>query len=299
MSNVFSYIGISLVYLASLLPYSILYFISDVVYVLIYHVIGYRRKVVRNNIRNSFPNYTEVQRLEIEKKFYHHLCDMIFENAKLLNLRDSEIQKRFTIKNSEEYFKLIQEGKSISLVFGHYHNWEYTAAIAAFYSPTQMYGIYKKLSNSVFDKMYFRMRSRKNFLPIEMAESTKFILKKAIKPFAVILITDQTPSNWELSYWRKFLNQDTPIFLGTEKISQKLDNALVFIKSKRLKRGYLEYEFVVLANSTKDMQEYEITNLHTEYLEKQILEEPAYWLWSHRRWKHNATDAIKKKFNLQ
>lgn len=299
MSSIFSYIGVFFVYLAAYLPFGVLYALSDGMYFLIYHVFGYRKKVVRQNINNSLGHLSIEERKLVERKFYKHLCDMIFETAKLLNLSDTEIKNRIRLKNSEEYHRLVKEGKNITIVFGHYLNWEWVVLASAYYTPMQVYGIYKKLTNKVFDKLFFRMRERENLVPLEMQESTKFMLKNAVKPSALIILTDQTPSNWEQSYWKKFLNQDTPIFSGTEKISQKLNSSLVFLKAKRIKRGIMELEFVVLAEETKDMKEHSITDLHTEFLEKQILEEPAYWLWSHRRWKHKATDSIKQKYNLQ
>lgn len=299
MTNILSYIGVFFVYLASILPFRILYLLSDGLYILIYHIVGYRKKVVRENIKNSLGHLSNEERKLVEKRFYKHLCDMIFETAKLLNFSDSEIKKRIRIKNSDEYYRLVKEGRNITIVFGHYLNWEWVVLASAYYTPMQVYGIYKKLNNKVFDKLFFKMRERENLVPLEMLESTKFMLKNAIKPSALLILTDQTPSNWEQSYWKKFLGQDTPIFSGTEKISQKLNSSLVFLKAKRIARGVIDLEFVVLAEETKDMKEHSITNLHTEFLEQQILEEPAFWLWSHRRWKHKATDSIKQKYNLQ
>jgi len=298
MSKFFGTIGVFFCTLVAYLPFPVLYFISDVFYIILYKIIGYRKKVVRLNLKNSFPTLSDKELLKIEKDFYHHLCDTIIETTKLISFSKKEIQKRIKLKNSERYYELIKEGKSFSIVFGHYHNWEWLVAAVPVYSPIKMFGIYKPLTNKPFDKMFYDMRSRHNIVPLPMQSAMRSIIKEAKTQFGFVIIADQTPSNVESSYWANFLNQPTPIFLGTEKISEHFNNAVVFVDVNRVKRGFLEIEFVVLAESTEGLKEYEITELHTRYLEKKIIEQPAYWLWSHRRWKHKPTDAIKEKFQL-
>lgn len=299
MNKLFSMLGVFFCVLISYLPFSLLYVLSDFLYLLVYKIIGYRKKVVRENLRNSFPNYSELALLKIEKQFYHYLCDTILETTKLISISKSELRKRVKVKNSERFYELIKEGKNISIVFGHFYNWEWlAAAIHTNASQLKIFGIYKPLSNKAFDKMFFKMRSRSGLQPVPMQTAMRTIIKDSKNQFGVILISDQTPSNVESSYWANFLNQPTPIFLGTEKISEHFNNSVVFVDVTRVKRGFLEIEFVILTESTKDLKEFEVTELHTRYLEKRIIENPAYWLWSHRRWKHKPTKAIKEKFNL-
>lgn len=298
MNNFFSRLGVLLVTLIAYLPFPIIYFISDFLYVFIYYIAGYRKKVVRTNLLNSFPELSSIERLKIEKDFYHHLCDTIIETPKMISFTGAQIRNRIKMKNSERYFELINEGKSFCLLFGHYHNWEWISAAIATYSPINIFAIYKPLTSKPFDKMFYDMRAKQGITPLPMQTSMRSLMKQSKDQFGVIIVTDQTPSNIESSYWAKFLNQNTPIFLGSEKIAEHFDTAVIFVDINRVKRGYLEFEFVVLVESTKGLSEFEITELHTRYLEKRIIEKPAYWLWSHRRWKHQATDAIKTKYHL-
>ena len=298
MNRFFSLLGVYFCTLIAYLPFPILYLISDFLFLIIYHLVGYRRKVARENIRKSFPNYTDAQRKKIEIEFYHHLCDTILETTKLISFTNKEIKKRVKLKNSERFFELIKEGRNISIVFWHYYNWEWLVAAVPVYSPVKIFGIYKPLTNKAFDKMFFDMRSKHGMHPFPMQTAMRSLIKNSNEQFGVVIIADQTPSNIETSYWANFLNQPTPIFLGTEKISEHFDTAVVFVDVNKVKRGYLEIEFVTLTDSTKGLKEYEITELHTRFLEKRIIEKPAFWLWSHRRWKHKPTQAILEKYNL-
>lgn len=298
MTKFFAKLGVLFVNLIAYLPFPILYFISDFLYLIIYYVVGYRKKVVRANLINSFPDLNPIDLLKIEKDFYHHLCDTILDTPKMISFTEAQIRKRIKMKNSERYFELIKEGKSFCLLFGHYHNWEWISAAIATYSPINIFAIYKPLTSKPFDKMFYNMRAKHGITPLPMQTAMRSLIKQSKDQFGVIIVTDQTPSNIESSYWAKFLNQNTPIFLGSEKIAEHFDTSVIFVDINRVKRGYLEFEFVVLKESSKGLSEFEITELHTRYLEKRIIEKPAFWLWSHRRWKHKPTMALKEKFNL-
>ena len=298
MNRIVSRLGVLFCTLIAYLPFPLLYVLSDFIYLIIYKLVGYRVKVVRQNLKNSFPNKSDEELKKIEKEFYHHLCDTILETTKLISFNNEEIHKRIKLKNSERFFELIKEGKNLSIVFGHFYNWEWLVAAVPVYSPIKIFGIYKPLTNKTFDKMFYDMRSKHGIIPFPMQTAMRSIIKDSKDQFGIVIIADQTPSNTDSSYWATFLNQPTPIFLGTEKISEHFNNALLFVDVNRVKRGYIEIEFVVLAEDIKGMKEYEITELHTRHLEKRIIENPAYWLWSHKRWKHKPSDAIKEKFNL-
>lgn len=298
MTKIFSVLGIYVIKLVSYLPFSMLYILSDVLYVLIYKVVGYRKKVVRMNLKNSFPEKSDAERLEIEKKFYHYLCDTVVETTKLNSISEAELRRRVSIKNSERYYELLKEGKSVSIVLAHYLNWEWFVLALPLYTPVDTFGIYKPLSNKTFDALFKSIRSRMGMKMTPMQQIMRALLKSTRKPFAVGIVADQTPSDIDNCYWTKFLNQETPIFLGTEKIAKHFDTSVVFLNVERTKRGFIEFEFVILAESCSDTREYEITELHTRYLENKIKAKPEFWLWSHRRWKHKAKEEHKRKFNL-
>ncbi len=298
MSKLFSYLGVILIKLVSLLPFPLLYALSDFFFLLIYYVIGYRRKVVKDNLKNAFPQSSEIERKLIEKKFYHHLCDVFLETTMLSSFTKEELMKRVRVKNSERFYELVKEGRNMTVVFGHYHNWEWFALALPIYIPITTYGIYKPLHNKVFDKLFYNMRTRFGLVALPMQTSMRTLIKNSNKQFSIAVIADQTPSSSDTNYWTKFLNQDTPVFVGTEKITKHFNCVVVFMDINQVKRGYLEFEFVILAENLAELKEYEITELHTRYLEKRIIEKPEFWLWSHRRWKHKASEAIKLKYNL-
>lgn len=299
MNKAFSYLGVALIHLVSYLPFTLLYALSDFFFLILYYVIGYRRKVVQQNLKNAFPHLDEQKRKEIERKFYHHLCDVFLETTKLISFSEAELKKRVKIKNSERFYELLKEGRNMSVVFGHYHNWEWFAQALPIYIPVTTYGIYKPLHNKIFDKMFYNMRTRHGIVALPMQTSMRTLIKNSSKQYSIAIIADQTPSSSDTNYWTTFLNQHTPIFMGTEKISKHFNNVLVFMDIQQVKRGYLEFEFVILAEDVQSLKEYEITELHTRYLEKRIIEKPEFWLWSHKRWKHKPSDAIKIKYNLE
>lgn len=298
MTKLFSYVGVAFIKIVSYLPFPVLYLISDILYLLIYRLIGYRRKVVRHNLEKSFPDKSNEEIIAIEKKFYHYLCDTVVETTKLNSISETELRKRVKIKNSERYYELIKEGKSISIVLAHYLNWEWFVLALPLYTPVDTYGIYKPLSNKTFDHLFKDMRSRMGMIMTPMQQIMRALLKSKNKPFAVGIVADQTPSDIDNCYWTTFLNQSTPIFLGTEKIAKHFDTAVAFLNVDRTKRGYIEFEFIILAESSKGLNDFEITELHTRYLENKINKTPEFWLWSHRRWKHQPREEHKIKFNL-
>lgn len=298
MNSIFSYLGVFLIRVVSYLPFSVIYLLSDFFYLIIYHVVGYRRKVVYQNLKNAFPELNETQRKSIEKKFYHHLCDVFLETTKLVSFTEAELKKRVKIKNSERYYELIKQGRNISVVFGHYHNWEWFAQALPIYTPITTYGIYKPLHNKIFDKLFYDMRTRHGIVALPMQTSMRTLIKNSSTQFSIAIIADQTPTSSDTNYWTCFLNQDTPVFMGTEKISKHFNSVVAFMDITQVKRGYLEFEFIILAENSNELKEFEITELHTRYLEKRIKEKPEFWLWSHRRWKHKPTEAIKLKYNL-
>ncbi len=293
MNKIFSYIGIGILRVFSYIPFPLLYLISDFLFLIIYYVVGYRRKVVAENLLKSFPNKSAEELKEIERKYYRYLCDTILETTKLWTFTEADIHKRVKVKNSEEFYALHKTGKSMALVLGHYLNWEWFVLALPVHIPGKVFGIYKPLTNKLFDQLFIKLRSRLGMDMVPMQNVMRRLLQHKGQQFSIAIVSDQNPSNAETSYWTRFLNQDTAIFLGSEKISKKFDAAIIFLNIERKSRGYLEFEFVVLASDVSEMKEFEITELHTKYLEKIIENKPEYWLWSHRRWKHKPPTKVE------
>ena len=277
-----------LILLFTKLPLRIQYIFSDISFVIIFYIARYRREVVRNNLIRSFPEKTEKERKQITRKFYRHLCDYFIESIALNGMNANEIKKRYTYANIELINNLYIRDKGIILAVGHYNNWEWYAGM-----PMQMnhklLGLYKPLNNPYFNKLIIRLREKYGGHAIPIATSLKRMMEYHNQKILTItlFLTDQRPMVKYIEYWTTFLNQETPVQLGTEKIGKKLDYAIVYGHTRKLKRGYYNTEFTLLCENPQETKEFEITEMHTRALEKTIREKPEYWLWSHRRWKHD------------
>jgi KDO2-lipid IV(A) lauroyltransferase len=261
--------------------------VSDSIFFLVYRVIGYRKKVVFENLKNSFPEKTLKELKLIEKKFYHYLIDLFLETLKTLTISKKEAIKR--CKLSPETLKLFKDlndqNKSCILVMGHFGNWEWAGNSFSILNKQQLYVIYHPLTNKNFDKLMYNMRTRFGSKLYAMKDTVRGMINNRNEVNATAFIADQTPSP-ENAYWTNFLNQDTPIFWGTEKIAQKLNYPIIYVTVNRLKRGYYYVNTEILVLDPKSTKEGEISELHTRKLEKDIRSQPEIWLWSHRRWKH-------------
>lgn len=287
MSTVIFYIILPFLYLISILPFPVFYLFSDFVYFLLYRIIGYRKKVVYENLKNSFPEKTHAELKEIERKFYRYLCDLFLETLKTLTISKEEAIKRCRFNEStvRVFKELHEQKKSCILVMGHFGNWEWAGNSFSLINPQQLYVIYHPLSNKHFDRLMYNMRTRFGTKLYAMKDTMREMIKNRNEINATAFIADQTPSP-EGAYWTTFLHQDTPVFWGTEKIAQKLNFPVVYVTVNRIKRGYYEVNTEYLVTNPKDTKEGEISELHTKKLEKDILKQPEIWLWSHRRWKH-------------
>ena len=292
MAAVGYYIFYAFAWVFSFLPLGVLYVISDFFYLIIYFVFGYRKKVVRQNIKNSFPEKSEKERIKIEKKFYHHLIDIFIETIKLMHISEKEIKRRNKFINIDVAKDLFTKGKPIIGVVGHYNNWEWFNNMQL-YSKHLGLAIYKPINNKRFEKFMNKIREKYGAKAVPMHETLRKLIqlkKQGILPFT-LLVADQSPVKEEINYWTKFLNQDTPVYLGVEKIAKKFDHAVVFMKMRKPKRGYYETEIVLITDKPKETKDFEITEKHVSLLEELIKEKPEYWIWSHRRWKHKKTKA--------
>ncbi len=284
------YITLPFIYLLSALPFKLLYLISDFLFLILYHIVGYRKKVVRENLQKSFPKKSEKELKQIEIAFYHHLCDLILESLKAYTISEKELRKHCTTKNPEIMEQFAAKGQSICIAMGHYGNWEWAGQRVSIDTKFKLLVLYRKIKNVYFDKFMQRLRSRFGAIPVEMRETVRAILdyQKNKIPTATVFIADQTPPP-ENAYWLNFLNQNTPVFKGTEKIASKYNMPVLFGQVHKVKRGFYEIELSILCENPSELSEMELTQLHTKKLEEYIHRKPEYWLWSHRRWKHRNT----------
>ncbi len=280
-------------YLLSLLPFWILYLLSDFLYLIIFYVVRYRRKVVQSNLLNAFPHKTQKERDAIEKKYFKYLADMIVETLKLITISEKEVIKRVKFLNPEIVENYFNQGKSIIGAVGHYCNWEIAALRFSFMTDNRRIIVYKPLSNKKADDYYNKIRGRFGAMLVPMKKTLRVIAEYRNELTFTVLVSDQTPVKHEAHYFTTFLNQPTAVFLGVEKIAKMTDSAVIFCDLQRVKRGYYEYTLVSLTDNAKQTQDYEITNAHVKYLEQMIINKPEYWLWSHRRWKFKPEDVHK------
>ena len=274
--------------LKSLLPFSILYVLSDFTYLIVYYLIGYRKKVVRENLKRSFPDKTDRELLATEKKFYHHLCDLLFESMKMATISKEEMSRRMKILNYEPLLKHYDENKSVLLITSHYGNWEWTSSFSMYLPADKpMYQVYKQQKNKLFDRLIYNLRIRFGSVNVEVSELFDVLssLKQQGKMGMIGLISDQSPSRKGIKYQSQFLNQRTPVITGTEIIAKKYDFPVYFVQIRRVKRGYYTCNPVPICLHPQESGKFEITEKYIRLLEQEIMAEPAYWLWSHRRWK--------------
>ena len=276
-----------LVWLISILPFKLLYAFSDMLYVLIYHIVGYRKKTVKANLNLVFPDKSESEIKSITKKFYHHFCDMMLESIKSMTISEAELKKRFTFSNVEVIQNMEKENRSIALMCAHYGSWEWIFILQT-YINSRGNAIYKRLENKYFDALIKRIRAKYNTYLI----TTKEIIPELnnLKKEGVLsingFVSDQSPKHHKALHWNEFMGIKVPVYTGAEMLSKKLDMSVVFFSVKRLKRGFYEVTFKTLADNPKDYKDYEITDAFLKLVEKQIHEAPEYYLWTHKRWKH-------------
>ncbi len=286
----------SLIWLLHLLPEKVVFLFSDLLYLINYYIVGYRKKVVFDNLTRAFPELEQTEIRKIAKKYYRHLSDLILESAVSHFDSDSQIMTRISYSNLEVLHALYKKGKQVVGITAHYGNWEYLISIGAL-TEFRMLGSYKPLKNKYFDRMIRRNRERFNTLPVPMEKIARAMIQhhQDQVPAVSMFVADQRPAFRNIQYWTKFLGQDTALYLGAEKLAKKLDAAVVFMKVRKEKRGRYVAEIELICEEPGQMKPHEITDAHVRILENLIREEPAYWLWSHRRWKHSYEKYLKKR----
>lgn len=274
-------------WIISILPFPILYLLSDFIYIILYRLIGYREKTVRANLKLALPHLSRKKRLIIEKKFYHHLCDMFLEMIKTMTISKEEICKRYVFKNFEVYQELEKQDKSVAIMCAHYASYEWVVSMN-YYTKFKGYGIYKQIKNPYFDKLVHRIRSKFNAALITTKETIPTIAtnfrSKTLSTYG--FASDQSPKVNSGHHYAKFMGIEVPVHTGAEMLSKKYDMNVIFLKTKKVKRGYYEATMEILSENAKEVPNYQITDRFLELVEEQIHEAPEYYLWTHKRWKH-------------
>jgi len=276
--------------LISLLPFRILYILSDTLFFFIYYIFKYRRNVVQTNLNNAFPEKSRDERVAIETRFYRFLADTIVESIKSISITKKELKERYQFENLKDITKHLTAGRSVIAVSGHYGNWEWGPLGIPFELDCDILVVYKPLSDQKFDHFINSIRSRFGTIMIPMKQTLRKVAEYKNKPHVMVLVGDQTPTREESQYFTSFLNQPTAVFLGVEKIAVRTNNPIIYFSIKRIKRGYYKSYVKPLIDNPKDCSEYEITDAHTKELEDLIIEKPEFWLWSHKRWKFKPED---------
>lgn len=286
-------------YLLSLLPLRVLYLVSDILFFPLFYIVKYRRKIVHRNIAGSFPEKSEKEIGKIEKKFYHFFCDYVMETIKLFSMSKKQMMKRMTFSGLDEMREALDKsGKKCCFVYlGHYCNWEYVASLQYWLPEMHCGQIYHPLYNKAFDKLFLRLRGQFGGESIPMKETLRRLitLNRGEKKVMIGFISDQLPKWENMNHWIAFLHRDTSFFIGAERIGKQLDAALYYLEVKRVKRGHYHGEFKLMALHPKEYADYELTDMYARLLERQIKEQPAYWLWSHNRWKRTKEAWLKWK----
>lgn len=284
-------------YLLSLLPFRLLYGLSDFLYVLIYHVAGYRKGVVRKNLSRSFPDKSEAERKQIERKFYHWLCDYFVESIKLLSISEKELRRRFTITNSAEIEQCFEEGQSTAGILGHYCNWEWLSCVGIDLPSNRKMGlIYHPLRNKYFDRLFIALRSHMGGVTVPKQDILRYLIKYRREGIMSLFgyIADQGPKMGNIHLWLDFMHQDTPVFTGAERIMRKMNNAVFYVEMTRPKRGYYTCTYHLITREPAKLPEHEITRRFFQLLEQTIEKRPEFYLWSHNRWKRTREEFDKE-----
>lgn len=275
------------IWIVSILPFRILYFISDILYLLIYYVIGYRKKVVLNNLKLAFPEKSEKELLKIRKKFYHHFVDVFMEMLKTFTVSKEAIYKRYKFTNIEMLIQLNKDNKSLILMGPHYANWEWIMSLDSFVDY-KGYAAFKKIKNKYFNNLIIKSRAKFGTNMIETSKIVSEMLynKQNNIQAAYGLLSDQSPQIGKTFYWREFFGVKVPVHTGAEMLAKKYDMNLVFIDTKKIKRGYYETSFSLISNDSTKAKNYELTDIFLDKVEQKVRERPEFYFWTHNRFKH-------------
>lgn len=287
----FSHIGIFILTVLSLLPLPILLLFARILYYPLYYLVGYRKKVVRENLKRSFPDKSQSEILAIEKTFFKYFVDLVFEVIKMASISRSELNRRVKFKGLEQLETYFKQGKSVLACTGHYGNWELCMLALGTNLSAPAYVIYKPLTNKIFENWFIKIRTQYGNKFVAMRQTLRALTANREVPTMFCFASDQTPTREEAHYFLPFLHQDTAVLLGLEKIALQTNRPIFYFDVTYVKRGFYEIECILLCEEPKLTENHQITHKLFEFLENRIVEAPAYWLWSHRRWKLNTAYA--------
>lgn len=270
----------------SLLPYFILYRVSDFFFFMLYYVIPYRKKVVMGNLKRCFPEKSDQELKAICRKFYRHFCDLVVESIKNFSISKEEAQKRFVTTNPEVMNAFAEKGQAIILTGGHYTNWELWAMAGPLAIDIKVVAIYKKLSNDYFDKKMRESRGKFGLHMVRTLDTGEYFHRHAHEVNAMVFAIDQSPSNPKKCVWIDFMGQETGALYGAEKYAKDFSRPVIFGRMKRIKRGHYEISYEVVTEDPRSFAHGEIIQKTHRLLEEDIRKAPEYWLWTHKRWKH-------------
>lgn len=280
------------------MPFRVLYILSDIAYLINYYLLGYRKKIVYTNLKNSFPDKSPKEITLLAKRYYRFLTDLFFESLKGMSLTRGQVEKRHKYINPEVLNNILASNRSVICVTAHYGNWEWGAFSGANQVKSPMVVFYKPFNNKIIDKYMIKYRETFNCQMVSIGETYYTFSHYKENVVAYFMVADQSPSNLRKSYWFNFLNQDTACIHGPENYARLYNLPVVYIDIQRVKRGYYEIHFTKLTDSPLDLGEGEVTRLYMQKLEEVIKAEPSYWLWSHRRWKRKRSDIRPLKTSI-
>jgi Kdo2-lipid IVA lauroyltransferase/acyltransferase len=279
------YLLLILFYPISILPFWVLYGISDVMYVMVYKIFGYRKKVVMDNLRKSFPEKTQEELEIIARKFYRNLCDSIVETIKLLTISNAEINKRFTC-NYDVVNNETGKGRIVQAHLSHTFNWEWGTVASNLNMNVTFTALYNRITNNAFNKLMYKMRTRSGSNMVDMDDMQKVMADYQKQDICWCFIADQNPSEPRRGAWVDFFGRETSFFKGAELIARRYNNIVLFGSIKKLRRGFYHLELIKKYDNARQTSDGEITTAYVRYLEDEIRNQPENWVWSHRRWKH-------------
>jgi len=290
------YLVIAMLWVLALLPLQLLYILSDFIYLIGYNIIGYRKKVVYENLRNAYPDKDEREIAGIARQFYRNFCEYLVETVNLIHSNEWNTRKMVSFINTELIDKLYKEGRGIMMLQGHFFNWELALMLGQEGGEYQRYVVYQKLTSQIAEKMIFRLRERYGTKLLAMYQTVDLIKEneakegKAYVPSMYQFGADQSPMRHKIEYWSRFMNQDAAIFLAPERLSKEYNLAVVYLDLQKVRRGKYTIEYSLITDDPASTDEHNITEAYVNKLEEAIDRNPANWLWSHKRWKNKKDD---------
>ncbi len=278
----------------SYLPLGVLYVFTDFFFLILATVFPYRKKVIEENLKRSFPAKSAKEIKKLKLQFYLHFCDLLAEGIKNLSISKKELSRRFKVVNPEIMDDLYAQGKSVILVSGHYNNWEWLITSQSFLFKHQAMGIGMPMTSKFWDKKINERRMRFGMNVIHAKNFKDEIQKNSNHPIAILTLADQSPGDSKKAYWTSFLQQETAVLFGVEQMAHTYGFSVVFFITRKVKRGYYEMELKLISDDPKKLEWGEITEKHLHLLEKEIMENPEFWVWSHKRWKREIPSNIEQ-----